>query len=290
MKTSNLLAAALILTVGLTACSNEEEVINGSDVVQISSSIDKLAPVSRANIEEYSGTGEFEDGDIWGMYAYASGNPTAVLSNGTYTVGSTTYYWNDLSAAVPVTFSAHYPRITVAIADPAAYTFNAATAPNPDLLVATTTASNGNNVNLSFKHVMHQLVIQLGGNMSDVGNILQADVSLLNMKSSAKVNLRTGEVDLPGASGTSAYATKIGSTSFFVAPQNLTANTDWIRIDLEGKTYTYKVPASITNLQSGKRLTLTLTLVKGGSVNLTKAISGWISQTTDPIEENVTED
>ncbi len=287
MKTKNLLAAALlIVTLGLTACSNEDEGINGPDVVQINSSINQSGTSLRANIDDYTGLGNFEDGDVWGMFADASG--IRVLDNSTYTVGSTILYWSNLSETVPVTFYAYYPQIAGTITDPTTYIFNAASALNPDLLVAApVTASKGTNVSLNFNHVMHQLMIQLGGNVTEVGDVTSADISLLNMKSSAKVNLLTGAVDISGASGTSAYPVKTGGGVFLVAPQNLTTGADWIQITLDGKTYTYKVPATITSLQSGKRLILTLTLKKGGNVGLTQAVVGWLNQTVDPIEEDV---
>ena len=283
MKAKNLLAIALIATLGFTACSNDEEPTIGAsgDIVQINGSVN--GPKAKAVIDDNTGEGSFENDDVWGMYATVGGS--YVLNNSTYTVGSTTLYWSNLSETALVTFAAHYPRITATIADPAAYVFNAATATNPDLLVATpVTKSKGEEVDLTFNHMMHQLLITLDKDPVKIPeSLLDAEVTLLNMKSSAKVNLLTGVVDASTASGTDAYPVKEGAAIFITAPQQLTAGTDWIKIELAGKTYTFKVPVGLTELQSGKRVTLALTLTKKPdgttAVTLTnQGISAWNNQ------------
>jgi len=263
MKTKKILAALLIGCIcGFTACSNDDEILNpATDIVKISSSINEADPTTRASINDYTGIGNFEAGDTWGMYATVGG--LHVLDNSVYTVGSTNLYWSALSETAPVTFAAHYPLITSTITDPTAYMFNAATATNPDLLVATpVTKSNGEAVDLTFNHVMHQLAIGISKDPEVPGSLFDAKVTLLNMKSSAKVNLLTGVVDASAASGTDAYPVKDAAELFFVAPQQLTQGTDWIQIDLAGKTYIYKVPASLTELQSGKRTTFNSNLTQ----------------------------
>jgi len=282
MKTSKLLAVALIATLGFTACSNDDEIMNSSaDIIKINSSINEAAPTTRATID-YTGAGTFDPGDIWGMYATVGGSH--VLTNSAYTVGTTSLLWSALSETVPVTFAAHYPRITSTITDPTAYMFNAATATNPDLLVAApVTKSKGEAVDLTFNHVMHQLLINLSKGPEIPGSLFDVTVTLLNMKSSAKVNLLTGAVDVSAASGTDAYPVKGAAEAFVVAPQQLTVGTDWIQLELDGKAYIFKVPASLTELQSGKRQVLTLTLKKKPDGTTTviltdQGITGWVSQ------------
>jgi hypothetical protein len=277
MKAQQLLTAILVLAAVFAACSNDDETVTTpDDIVNITGSINGTNKL-KAGINEYTGTGDFEYGDIWGMYATVGG--TKKLDNSVYTVDNTTLYWNNLSETAPVTFTAHYPRITASVSDPTAYMFNAATAVNPDLLVTTpVTKSKGEEVNLSFNHVMHQIVIALGKDVGLPGDLWDTQITLLNMKSSAKVNLLTGVVDPADASGTDAYSIKTGAPIFFVAPQNLTTNAEWIQLDLAGYTYKYKVPTSITQLESGKRTYLMLTMKPGGGVQLTQAVSGWIDQ------------
>ena len=279
MKTKKLFLFALIAGFVFTACSKDYSVATPDDIVNINGSISGTNQV-KASIDPYSGLGSFENGDIWGMYATISANH--VLNNSEYTVGSTIIYWNSLSETSSVTFSAHYPRITSTITDPEVYMFNAATAANPDLLVATPVTeskSSGSDVNLSFNHVMHQLMINLSKEPEILGNLLDTEVTLLNMKSSAKVNLLTGAVDLTAASGTDSYPMKSGGGTWIVAPQQLTVGDEWIQLKLGVKTYIYRVPADLTQLESGKRVTISLTLkASGDAVAINKDISGWVPQ------------
>lgn len=281
MKTKKLLVFALIAGLIFTACSNDDETVGMSnDIVQINGSISETTPKLKASIDPSTGAGTFDAGDIWGLYAVVGGN--LALNNSIYTVGSTIIYWNSLSETSPVTFAAHYPRITSTIANPEAYMFNAVTATNPDLLVTTPVTeskSSGNGVNLTFSHVMHQLVINLSKDTGIPGNLLDTEVTLLNMKSSAKVNLLAGTVDVAAAEGTDSYSMKTGGGTWLVAPQELTAAADWIQLKLAGRTYKYKVPTELTQLESGKRVSITLTLKEGGDVvSLSQTISEWVNQ------------
>jgi hypothetical protein len=139
-------------------------------------------------------------------------------------------------------------------------------AANADLLIASPVTKNkGENVDLSFKHAMHRLNVSLSA-AADIGNISDAEIRLLNMKTTTKVDLTTGMVDATGATGTGNYSMQKGTGLWYVAPQNLTAGDDWIEVQLGGKTYIYKVPASLTVLESGKQVTIQLTLKKNGDV------------------------
>lgn len=224
MRTRNILAATFIAATVLTACEKNDNAVNNPDIVQFNSYITP-GNLSRANINEYNGTGEFINGDIWGVYATTDG--TRKLNNSEYTLGSTTLYWKNLSETAPVTFVAHYPRITETISNPEAYMFNAAKATNPDLLISTPVAkSKGETVTLDFKHVMHQLVITLEKEPDVSGNLSDTEITLLGMKSSVGVNLLTGTVNAASASGTDAYEKKTSTSIWFVAPQSLTPGND----------------------------------------------------------------
>ena len=85
-----------------------------------------------------------------------------------------------------MTFSAHYPRITGTmpdIDDPAAYMYMPqAWNHTDDLLHATATASKGETVALTFKHLMHRLVVNLAAGDGMEG----ADLSSALINSAAK--------------------------------------------------------------------------------------------------------
>ena len=300
MKTRTLLAATLAATLALAGCSKNDEPDEPTRAaVNIRTSIGGTTDAgsfgSRAAIGA-DGSGNFEAGDVLGLYATAG--TTAKLANSAYTVGSTALWWDELSMTDPVAFAAYYPKAE-AITDPAATIFNAATATNKDLLLATpVTASKGEDVALAFRHAMHRLTVSLSTDI-DGWNLATAQVSLAGMNASATVNITAGTVTPGEADATDGdYGTKTGaSTTFVVAPQKVTADADWIQITMDGKQYVYKVPASITlpgggtapltALESGKTLTLNLALTRS-SVTLTCGyIAAWDTQATIDGEINI---
>lgn len=300
MKTRTLLAATLAATLALAGCSKNDEPDEPTRAaVNIRTSIGGTTDAgsfgSRAAIGA-DGSGNFEAGDVLGLYATAG--TTAKLANSAYTVGSTALWWDELSMTDPVAFAAYYPKAE-AITDPAATIFNAATATNKDLLLATpVTASKGEDVALAFRHAMHRLTVNLSTDI-DGWNLATAQVSLAGMNASATVNITAGTVTPGEADATDGdYGTKTGaSTTFVVAPQKVTADADWIQITMDGKQYVYKVPASITlpgggtapltALESGKTLTLNLALTRS-SVTLTCGdIAAWDTQATIDGEINI---
>lgn len=122
---------------------------------------------------------------------------------------STPLYWKDLSETEAVTFSAHYPRITADIANPAAYLYMPQAYNNTDdLLHATTTASKDGTVALTFKHLMHRLVVNLtagdGMEGADLSSALIHSATENNtptMAADVEVNLLTGAVNYASATG-----------------------------------------------------------------------------------------
>ena len=300
MKTRTLLAATLAATLALAGCSKNDEPDGPTRAaVNIRTSIGGTTDAgnfgSRAAISA-DGSGNFEAGDVLGLYVTVGA--TAKLANSAYTVGSTALWWDELSMTAPVAFAAYYPKAE-AITDPAAYIFNAATATNPDLLLATpVTASKGEDVALAFRHAMHRLTVNLSTDI-DGWDITTAQVSLAGMNASATVDITAGTVTLGEADATDGdYGTKTGaSTTFVLAPQKVTADADWIQITMDGEQYVYKVPASITlpgggtapltALESGKTLTLNLALTRDGVTLTTGDIAAWDTQGTINGEINI---
>ena len=301
MKSRNLFAAALIAAIAFTSCSDEDNVstTNNLNIVRFESSVDGM-PTTR-NIINGDGSGQFTDGDIWGIYGKISDPDSWPLYNDLYTIGTTKLYWNDISQDKPVVFSAYYPAMVVS--DPTAFEYDVVTAFFPDLLVATpVTVSKGQTVAFNFKHVMHKLSIDI-----NVSNIPNADLSnyefeILGMKSSVKINLLTGDVDYAGASGSNVYDKRnFFDLTWLLAPQDLVPGTPWIRVSGYGKTYTFKVPddlglgntANPTRLESGARSLIYLTLYPSGSGRVSVAtvseIIGWGTWQIMP-DTNLSED
>lgn len=292
MKTSKLLTAALVAAMVFTACSQDDDVVtNDPNVVDFKVSIDGLLE-TRAIIDESTGEGSFENRDTWGIFGKTENPLSWPLNNKLFTLGTTVLYWDDISMTAPVTFTAYYPTSS-SISDAAAYKFNVVTATNPDLLLAgPVTASKGEPVALNFRHAMCKLEFNLFKDGSVPGELQDSQLTLLNMKSIAHVNLLDGTVDAAAAEGNDAYPRKTVFNDFFVAPQDLTPGADWLKVELAGNTYILKVPDNLnpgsttnpTRLESGKKLTVDITFKLNSTTEktvvsmATSQISEWANQ------------
>lgn len=299
MKTTRFITALGLVMLALAACTNEDEMPGGDKLpegaVHITAHIEGVQ--TRAPQLDAVGKGNFAQGDVWGMYAYT--DAATAGENMEYKYRETVLYWKDLSETSPVTFSAHYPRITENIANPAAYMYTPLDwNKTDDLLHATATASKGGMVALTFKHLMHRLIVNLTAGKGMTGTDLSS--ALINsmgkadnsytMSASVEINLLTGTVNYAHVDGEIAFSNGgRGNAEWKVAPQDLTAGEEWLRIKVGQDTWYYNVPANLnssnpdhpTRLESGKQLTLNLTLKKNqqtgqAEVELTSSeISGW---------------
>ena len=309
MKATRYLFTFLVLAMlALTACHNDD--LPGGNTlpegaVHITADIEGVQ--TRAPQLDADGAGSFEPADEWGMYTFTGDATSPAYSNQNiaYRAGnSNPLYWKDLSETEAVTFSAHYPRITNTmpdIDDPAAYLYMPqAWNHTDDLLHATATASKGKTVALTFKHLMHRLVINLAAGDGMTGTNLSS--ALINsvakngaptMFASVEVNLLTGVVNYDRVDGSVILSNEGGANADWkVAPQDLTAGAEWLRITVGEDVWYYHVPADLntaepgnqTRLESGKRLTLNLKLKKKSGTGDTEVeltgsnISGWDTQ------------
>lgn len=304
MMKNNLFLLALA-TLLLVSCNKDKgnHLEDDDNVVQITASIDGTADggtvsAGRATVDN-DGEGTFDPGDTWGLYAYTT-EGDYMNANTEYKYEETILYWKDLSETEAVTFSAHYPRITEEIADPAAYIYKPWNHTD-DLLHATATASKGETVALTFKHLMHRLVVNLiaGDGMEgvDLSSALinsAARDGMPTMLLGVEVNLLTGAESYNSTTdGINLSNGFNGNADWIVAPQDLTAGEEWLKItvskDGNEDVWYYHVPADLntaepgnqTRLESGKRLTLNLTLKKDQQTGKTEVeltaseISGW---------------
>lgn len=291
MKTTNYLFAAFgAAALTLTACNNDDDVLNGGQepgVVNIVTSIN--GPQTRVEMKE-DGSGSFENTkDKLKLAVYGSGNADYQVD---YTVGTTVLYWENVETGVgtgPYTFGGWFTKTGL----PATLTsFNAATASDPDLLLAApaTNVSKGETVNLNFKHAMHKLVVKVTyeGDFTGV-NTDNVSIKPVGMNASADINVQTGIVTPGEATDTDGdYAARTltsNSCSFILAPQKLTPDAPWLEINLDGQTLTFNVPAryttsgssteALSQLNSGEVLTLNLTIKKvagGGDDEKTEVV------------------
>lgn len=287
MKTIRTISILILpALLALTACTDADDMLDTSgqseDAVHITATIAGETTTRIALNNDGSGT--FATGDTWGMYTLKA-DGTVINDNLAFAYGTTTLYWKDLGATGKVTFSAHYPRWS-RFSDPTESLYDLLS--GPDLLFATATAGRGEKVKLNFKHLMHRLVVNLTKDADVEGELKDAYITI-DSKQEVKVNLLEGTVD-PNFSSIRKFAHgDIGAKADrIVAPLDLVVGAKWITITLAKKTYIYNVPANLkpdpsdphpTRLESGKMLTLNLTLKKNTQVVLTSSdISGWTTE------------
>lgn len=307
MKTTNYLFVAFgAAALTLTACNNDDDVLNGGQepgVVNIVTSIN--GPQTRVVMND-DGSGSFTDGDKIKLEVF---NLDLGRAGGyDYTIGSTKLYWEDVATrfgeADSYTFGGWYanPLPNDLLAMP---NFDVAAAEDPDLLLATpATAAVGETVNLVFKHAMHKLAVNVTYDGDFTGVDLNAvTVKPVGMNRLATVNVENGTVTVGEAEYEDGeYAARTltnNACEFILAPQKLTTGAAWLEINLGGQPLTFNVPANYTTsggstealsqLNSGEVLTLNLTIKKvagGGDdektevVLTTGQITAWNSQGT----------
>ncbi|WP_291128599.1 fimbrillin family protein [Dysgonomonas sp. UBA7698] len=282
MKTTKLLGTALFAVMAFTACSNDDGVNSQRQEIKIVATIGASDDNRTKATFENDGSGEFEAGDEYTLIAWSQ-----TLSNGgmyRYKIGETSLYWDaDGWDGNPIDFIAWYPNYVFGGGYTQFYEVAAAASEDAkDLLIAPkVTVAKGNVVNLQFKHMMHKLVVNLSSNYFSTASLNNAVINLKNLKSSALVDFWNATVDASLANGTESYASKLGAaTSFIVAPQTLTTGSVMLEIEIEGKTFVYKVPASLTTLESGKVLTLNLSSNRDAIVLQSSGIQPWGNQDT----------
>lgn len=307
MKTTNYLFVAFgAAALTLTACNNDDDVLNGGQepgVVNIVTSIN--GPQTRVPVLDANGAGSFQGTDTLKLAVYGS---STGIYQANYYPGSTKLYWEDVKANAGegnYTFAAWYngnePADLVADA-----TFDVAAAKDKDLLLATpVTVGEGAQVNLNFKHAMHKLVVNVTYD-GDFTGVNKENVSIkpVGMNATTEIDIKAGTVAVGEANATKGtYAAQLldlnNSCSFILAPQKLTTGAEWLEINLDGQPLTFNVPAryttsgdsteALSQLNSGEVLTLNLTIKKisGGTdpdktviVLTTGQITAWNSQGT----------
>ncbi|MDR0334010.1 MAG: fimbrillin family protein [Dysgonamonadaceae bacterium] len=272
--TKQILTVALIAAIGFTACSKSN--VDENEKVTIIATVSGMG----AQTKSLDGTGAGTlNGEVIRL-DYTGGTSSGSTN---FTIGTTTLYWDELIAAhgnPPFNFSAFHPAISAAVHTSG---FNVVTETNPDLLYASVSGINrSDKVNLVFDHIMHKLVINLTSNNNyyTTAQLNAATITLKNLKSTAAVSAN-GVVNLNNASGSNAYPEKTGTNNFFiVAPQTLTEGTDFLEVLIDGKAFVRKVCSEVTALESGKVLTLNLSVGRDQLTLNGQNVNQWGSQGT----------
>ena len=146
------------------------------------------------------------------------------------------------------------------------------------------TSKEQNPVELIFKHQLSKIIviIKAGGGLKE-SNLTDAQITMFGPKPDVKITTSSTGIRLGSAEGdapTGGY--NLGTYSpngnaAIVIPQEINANTDFIKITLSSengsKTYKYKL-SSLTTFESGKSYTYTLKLTSG-ELDVTTQIGDW---------------
>lgn len=236
--------------------------------------------MTRAPQLDNTGKGSFTEGDI---FTLTMATDTEHLQQ-TYTVGHTSLYWEDFAfKAEKVTFAGCYPNLETG--GSLTYDFNIQESPDKDLLLAPAVEVPvySKTVVMPFRHAMHKLVVKYISDGSYTQEELNEISTTLYAYTACTVDLGKGVIAKNSAKSPDNYATQHGKDIFwFVVPQS----RDGVKLtlSLNDRTCEVTLPVqtsenqSITALEGGKVLTITLLVSSNGISFSNIAIYGWEEQ------------
>lgn len=224
------------------------------------------------------GSGNFAEGDIFLLQASAPSGQTTTVE---YRVGSSELYWKDILRGPEdqsIDFAACYP---IQDLQNGKFSFDLETADNRDLLWAHSKKvplMTDSPVNLTFKHVMHRLVINyevVSEGLSD--NSIQ---TVCTAKSTCEIDLASGTLDI--SASRKADFTEIGNKAVFLIVPQQTSDVS-LRITLGQNVQEFSLDDLFSehkNLEGSMQMNVNLK-VKNGTVSLSgSSIAGWGNQGT----------
>ena len=279
----NYLYVLLAASLTATSCSNElpENVPASDGVIHIEANV---SPQTRSPQLDSDGSGTFAKGDA--LSIFVAGNGTTVTAN--YAYASDLLTWSQLGLpedVKQVTFAACYPPPTT-VKD-GTFEFNTLTAPEKDLLLAPAqpvSVGTAETVRLTFGHALHNLNLNFvpgnGYTDSDIRSLTLACQAKTTCVVDAaqgtiqKVNEETGDYQATG-----------NTASFYLVPQATDAISLTIGIQNESKKITLdnllqQLGSQQTELQGGKRCSLTLKVGREGITIEGATIGAWGDQVT----------
>lgn len=279
----NYLYVLLAASLTATSCSNElpENVPASDGVIHIEANV---SPQTRSPQLDSDGSGTFAKGDA--LSIFVAGNGTTVTAN--YAYASDLLTWSQLGLpedVKQVTFAACYPQPTT-VKD-GTFEFNTLTAPEKDLLLAPAqpvSVGTAETVRLTFGHALHNLNLNFvpgnGYTDSDIRSLTLACQAKTTCVMDAaqgtiqKVNEETGDYQATG-----------NTASFYLVPQATDAISLTIGIQNESKKITLdnllqQLGSQQTELQGGKRCSLTLKVGREGITIEGATIGAWGDQVT----------
>ncbi|WP_302458793.1 fimbrillin family protein [Mediterranea massiliensis] len=275
----------VLLAASLTAasCSNElpENVPASDGVIHIEANV---SPQTRSPQLDSNGSGTFAKGD--GLSIFVAGNGTTVTAN--YAYASDLLTWSQLGLpedVKQVTFAACYPQPTT-VKD-GTFEFNTLTAPEKDLLLAPAqpvSVGTAETVRLTFGHALHNLNLNFVPGNGYTDSDIRSLTLVCQAKTTCVVDAAQGTI-LKVNEETGDYQATGNTASFYLAPQATDAISLTIGIQNESKKITLdnllqQLGSQQTELQGGKRCSLTLKVGREGITIEGATIGAWGDQVT----------
>ena len=290
---------AAVASLMLTACSSDNDEANVANDGQIRLTTQNVMNQTRSANQSLQLT-QFADGEGVSVFLVESvgGTPTLSGENVTeytqplaYTADgagnlSNTQYWPKDGNALFI--YGVYPAGSATAYNAADVSFSVQADQSTDGnymasdLMTGAPASNPVNrqsaaVPLTFTHLLTKVNINLtAGDGFVAGDLTSATVTLLGLKPTTTFSVQNTTVGSASGDATNIVAGTGASTSAIIVPQNVVANTDFIKVTVGGGDYIYKLGTG-TNFTAQKVYTYNLTVNKTGLTLGTTSITNWSS-------------
>lgn len=279
----NYLYVLLAASLTATSCSNElpENVPASDGVIHIEANV---SPQTRSPQLDSDGSGTFAKGDA--LSIFVAGNGTTVTAN--YAYASDLLTWSQLGLpedVKQVTFAACYPQPTT-VKD-GTFEFNTLTAPEKDLLLAPAqpvSVGTAETVRLTFGHALHNLNLSFVPGNGYTDSDIRSLTLVCQAKTTCVVDAAQGTIQKVNEE-TGDYQATGNTASFYLVPQATDAISLTIGIQNESKKITLdnllqQLGSQQTELQGGKRCSLTLKVGREGITIEGATIGAWGDQVT----------
>lgn len=243
-----------------------------------------VSPQTRSPQLDSDGSGTFAKGDA--LSIFVAGNGTTVTAN--YAYASDLLTWSQLGFpedVKQVTFAACYPQPTT-VKD-GTFEFNTLTASEKDLLLApaqSVSVGTAETVRLTFGHALHNLNLNFVPGNGYTDSDIRSLTLVCQAKTTCVVDAAQGTI-LKVNEETGDYQATGNTASFYLAPQATDAISLTIGIQNESKKITLdnllqQLGSQQTELQGGKRCSLTLKVGREGITIEGATIGAWGDQVT----------
>lgn len=279
-------SAALMLALTIAGCDkNEEPKVPANPETPGTPTAPADRPIifttaiaaTRSPQLEADGSGTFTAGDTFTLYAHDGNGASAALD---YTIGATALYWREIAFAQEgerINLAACYPKQTL---DKGAFDFTVTQSPDRDLLLVTgkeAAVGSEQPVELTFRHAMHRLTVQV--EIEDESADAASVEILCSAHASGRFDLATGTCSLHDSKETFSVTKPEGN--FLLYPQPTGGVSLEVHAGEATKQWTLsELAPKQDELESGKELTVKLTVRDGKILFAGMTIEGWGNQGT----------